>query len=228
VKLWGSYAFEGLMYWLSRFFKRSLAGALTLKRYCRMRLAEENRYLFIPSSLDVKLEVDEAFVTLTLDHQGGKGVNYDHRDILTVGNRIRVIGDPESGKSSLVKRLFRDACYQALRKPSQARLPFLVELKNLSVPGKQPPEKLGEWFVKKLREVANKSKVYQMEECFDTYAENTGLFVLLDGLDEVSTSDYARVQSAIIGLSQRLSQMSERSIIVLTMWTQFHQQGSVP
>ena len=67
-----------------------------------------------------------------------------------------------------------------------------------------------------------------MEECFDTYAENTGLFVLLDGLDEVSTSDYARVQSAIIGLSQRLSQMSERSIIVLTMRTQFHQQGSVP
>src|SRR5205809_7266492 len=149
VKTWGTYALEGLMYWLSRFFRRSLAGALTLKRYCRMRLAEENRYLFVPSSLDVKLEIDEAFVTLTLDHQGGKGVIYDHREILTIGNRIRVIGDPGSGKSSLVKRLFRDACYQALRKPSKARLPILIELKDLLVPGKQSEEKLGDWFLKK-------------------------------------------------------------------------------
>ena len=224
VKVWGAYALEGMLYWLSRFFRRSLAGSLTLKRYCRMRLAEENRYLFVPSSLDVKLEVDEAFVTLTLDNQGGKGINYDHRDILAAGNRIRVIGDPGSGKSSLIKRLFRDACYHALRKPSKARLPLLVELKNLSVPGKQHPEKLGDWFVKKLRDATSKSKVYQMEECFDTYAENTGLFVLLDGLDEVSTSNYAKVQSAIIALSHRLSQMSEHSIIVLTMRTQFHQQ----
>jgi hypothetical protein len=224
LKLWGSYALEGVMYWVSRFLKRSLAGALTLKRYCRMRLAEENRYLFVPSSLDVKLEVDEAFVRLTLDRQGGDASNHDHRDILTVGNRIRVIGDPGSGKSSLTKRLFRDTCYQALRRPSEARLPILVELKNLSVPAKQTSEKLGEWSVKKLRDAACKSKVYQVAECFDTYAENTGLLVLLDGLDEVSTSNYPRVQSAIIGLSQRLSQMSETNVIVMTMRTQFHQQ----
>jgi hypothetical protein len=55
VKLWGTYILEGIMYWLSRGFKRSLAGSLTLKRYCRLRLAEENRYLYVPSSLDIKL-----------------------------------------------------------------------------------------------------------------------------------------------------------------------------
>ncbi len=224
VKAWGGYAVEGVMYWLSRVFTRSLAGSLTLKRYCRMRLAEDNRYLFVPSSLDVKLEVDEAFVTVTLDQQAGKGAVYDHTNVLTVGNRIRVIGDPGSGKSSLVKRLFRDACYLSLEKPLKARLPILVELKSLSVPDRQPTDKLGDWFVKKLRDDASKNRVYQMEQCFDAYAESTGLLVFLDGLDEVSTSNYPRVQRAINELGRTLGQMSESSTIVLTMRTQFHQQ----
>jgi predicted NACHT family NTPase len=197
LKAWSSYILEGWMYWLSRLFNRTLAGSLTLRRYCRLRLAEENRYLYVPSRQDVKLQVDEAYVPLTLEQQGTQCPTYTHRDILTTSNRIRVVGDPGSGKSSLVKRLFRDTCYQALAKPSQGKLPILIELKHLAIPEKLPKSRMGAWLVGKLREEACQNRVYKMGECFDTYAEGAGLVIFLDGLDEVSTSNYDRVRAAI-------------------------------
>jgi hypothetical protein len=98
LKEWVSYTVEGGMYWLSRLLKRSLAATLTLKRYCRLQLAGQNRYLHVPSSDDLKLEIDDVFVTLILENSGREKQSYNHRDILTVGNRIRVLGDPGSGK----------------------------------------------------------------------------------------------------------------------------------
>ncbi len=222
IKSLGSYAIEGLMYWASRFFKKSLAGALSLKHYCRLRLAGESRYLFVPSSLDIKLPIDEVFVSLSLGQQGGTGELYSHRDILTVGNRIRVVGEPGSGKSSLIKRLFRDACCDGMVRPSKARLPILIELKTLTLPDKSTD--FGDWFVNHLKENVNRLRVYQMDECFDSYVENSGLIILLDGLDEVSSVNYPNIQSAIIELSKRLSELSQNNVIVLTMRTQFHQQ----
>lgn len=223
LKSLGTYALEGVMYWVSRSFKHSLAGALTLKQYCRLRLAEENRYLLVPSSLDIKLPIDDVFVTLSLDQQGGTGATYNHHDLLGSGNRIRVIGDPGSGKSSLIKRIFRDACFSAVGKTSHARIPILIELKNLNVPRKSKAN-LAEWFVAYLKDFVNKSHVYQMGECFDTYVGNAGLLVLLDGLDEVSSSKYSKVQTAITALSTKLSDLSPNNIVILTMRTQFHQQ----
>ena len=48
--------------------------------------------------------------------------------------------------------------------------------------------------------------------------------MLLDGLDEVSSSAYQDTRTAILGISQKLGQLSEENVIVLTMRTQFHQQ----
>ena len=224
IKRWISYILEGLLYWISRSFKRSLASALTLKRYCRLRLAEDNQFLFVPSSQDFKLEIDKVFVTLSLDQQNGDPKIYNHRNLLDSGNRIRVIGDPGSGKSSLIKRIFRDTCYLALEAPKKAKIPFIIELKSLKIPTKKLDENLGDWFLEKIIDDACKNSVYQMRECFDTYAEGAGILILLDGLDEVSSSEYPRVQKAINALSVRLAQMSERNTLVLTMRIQFHQQ----
>jgi hypothetical protein len=224
LKRLSSYLLEGGMYWFSRFVMHSLAGALTLKRYCRLQLRGWNQYLHVPSTLDIKLNIDDVYVTLTLERQGGLEGKYNHTDLLKAGNRIRVIGDPGSGKSSLVKRLFRDACHQAIKNPRKSQLPIFVELKNLEIPAKLGDKKLGTWFLNKLREDAERSAVYQMGDCFDSYARTVGLLVLLDGLDEVSTKNYPRVQLAIQGLAEELGHLSESSNVVLTMRTQFHQQ----
>ena len=134
------------------------------------------------------------------------------------------MGDPGSGKSSLTKRVFRDACRKGVDEPPKARFPILLELRNLVIPNKVKDENLGDWFYKRLRELAEETAVYKMGECFDNYAKTEGLLVLLDGLDEVSSTRYARVQLAINALSNKLSSLSANSVLVLTMRTQFHQQ----
>jgi GTPase SAR1 family protein len=224
LKFWSKYAIEGVLYWVSRTLKRSIAAAFTLKRYCDLRLAEENKFLYVPSGLDIKLNIDKVFVPLTLEGQGTEKATYTHETLLTVGNRIRVIGDPGSGKSSLVKRILRDACLQAIRNPQRSKLPILVELKSLNAPAKMSKDKLGTWFFNRLRSDATKSDVYQMADCFETYAKDSGLLVLLDGLDEVSSLHYSQVEKALISLSEQLDKMSGNNTIVLTMRTQFHQQ----
>lgn len=224
IKEWGTYLIEGLMFHISKYVRGSLAGRLTLKHYCRLRLEEDNRYLHVPSSLDIKLEVDDAFVTLLLEHQGGQRDLYDHNNILNIGSRIRVLGDPGSGKSSLVKRLMRDACRKAIKNPKNSKLPILLELKKLNIKSLKKAEDPGIWYFQKIKtEVANYA-AYLMDDCFDTFSKSNGLLILLDGLDEVSSTDYPIVQSAIDGLSRVLAGQGKNNVIVLTMRTQFHQQ----
>ena len=222
IKDWSGYIIEGLLYWATRIIRHSFAGTLTLRRYCKLKLCDDSRYLYVPSSLDIKLDIDTVFVPLTLEEQVTNDRKYNHANLLSVGNRIRIIGDPGSGKSSLVKKIYRDCLYHGLQYPAKARFPIIIELKNLEVPTKT--KDLGTWFYNKIRNEVDKSKVYRMTECFDSYALNVGLLVLLDGLDEVSTSNYPKTQRAIEGLSDKLIQMSDKNCILLTMRTQFHQQ----
>ncbi len=225
LKKWGAYTIEAVEYTFSRSLNRSLASSATLRRYCRLRLEEDNRFLHVPStSLDIKLDIDSFFITLCLDETGANSSPYDHRNITEAGNRIRIVGDPGSGKSTLTKRIFRDCCVQAINREDQSRFPFIVELKSLEVPENLNDAELRGWLLDYLLKDACKSNVYRMPECFKSYAETTGLFVLLDGLDEVSTTKFPRLRTAINGLSSCLAQMGHRNIIALTMRTQFHQE----
>lgn len=220
---WASYLLEGILYWVQRAANRSLAGTLTLKRYARLRLAGDTRYLLVPSRLNFTLDIDDMFVKLELVQTGGRTGIFDHRNVLTVGNRIHVMGDPGSGKSTLVKRLFRDACVEAIRRPSRSRLPILLELKQLVVP-KGGTAQSEEWLFEELRRLVSAEGVYKMSECFDVCAKSHGLLVCLDGLDEVSTQQYPVVFRAIVRLSEVLTRHSAENVIVLTMRTQFYEQ----
>jgi hypothetical protein len=224
LKKLGGYVLEGILEQSSRVVTQSAAGRLTLRRYCRVQLGGATQYLSVPSRVDVLLEIDRAYVPLVLEGQGTKQLSYTHSDVIAAGNRIRVIGDPGSGKSTLVKRLFRDACSGGKRKPGKSRLPVIVELKNLEVTGKASGGDLGQWFYEYLRSTVGKVDAYRIQECFDAYAHGSGILVLLDGLDEVSTTHYPIVQDAINALSRRLDELGDKNVVVLTSRTQFHQQ----
>lgn len=224
IKEWTAYLIEGVMYALSKYVKHSLAGALSLKRYSRIQLAVEKfKYLHVPSSFDIKLNIDEMFVTLSLKNHKEEVSNFTHNNFLTLGNRIKVMGDPGSGKSSLVKRVFRDHCLKGMKNAKKSKLPVLIELKNVTPPDGTVND-WGRWFFEYIREEVAKVDAYKMSACFDNYAATSGLLVLLDGLDEVSSLNYCVIEKAINGLSDCLNELSADNVVVLTMRTQFYQQ----
>lgn len=223
LKDWSVYTLDGILFWSARIFKLNLAARLSLTRYCRMQLEGFTRYLQVPATTDISLEIDKVFVPLALEAVVSRQ-NIDHTNALEIGNRIRIIGDPGSGKTSITKRVFRDFCYQAMSKPRISKLPIIVELRHLVLPSQQSDHNLGEWLLTNVRDQVTKYVVYRMDECFDIYLNTSGLLVLLDGLDEVSSKDYLKVQLAINQFSQILSEKSEKNSIILTMRVQFHQQ----
>jgi GTPase SAR1 family protein len=149
--------------------------------------------------------------------------NYDHNTILEAGSRIRLIGDPGSGKSSIAKRLVRDECHRALSGGNR-RFPVLIELRRISIPGNVADEKLGDWLFSQLNRRVKTYAVYEIDKCFDIFAKTSGLHIVLDGLDEVASHSYPRVRIAINLLSEKLSKLGDKNIVVITLRTQFHQQ----
>src|SRR5205085_94474 len=102
LKVLGKFATEGLLAAVSHIFMRSLSARISLRKYCRTLLSS-TRYVHVPSRADVAIELDQIYVTLSLDRLDGREDAFNHSDLLSAGNRIRVVGDPGSGKSSLVQ-----------------------------------------------------------------------------------------------------------------------------
>jgi adenylate kinase family enzyme len=214
---------DGVVYSLNKTVVHRLAASLTLKRYCRLQLAGATKYLRVPAATEVGIDIDMIFVPLVLENQG-MGAAYDSSQLLEAGNRVRVVGDPGSGKSSAAKKLFRDECHKALSIPTLSRFPIFIELRNLEIPKNIANAKLGDWMIDYIRTACAKYDVYELKQCFDIYANKSGLLVILDGLDEVSSPMYPRVAAALNALSIKLEQLGENNAIVLTLRTQFHQQ----
>lgn len=208
-----------------RMFRLGLVTSIVARSYAKIELAKpDTNILQVPSVVTISLQTDNIFVPLTMEEVGHQR-QYSHTTVLEAGNRIRIIGDPGAGKTSIVKRLFRDACHRLIDDSGKHLLPIIVELRNLSKPPKtEDGNKLGDWLFKEIKAKVCRVGVFRVDEYFDLAAKNTGLMLLLDGLDEVATTDYPRVEAAILKLSDNLSNLSINNVIVLTMRIQFHQQ----
>jgi hypothetical protein len=214
---------DGIVYTLNKIVVHRVAASLTLRRYCRLQLAGPTKYLRVPASTEISIDIDRIFVPLVLENQGLSST-YDSLSLLDAGTRVRVVGDPGSGKSSAAKKLFRDVCRRATFLPASSRFPIFLELRNLEIPKTVAANKLGDWIVNHIKTLCASYEVYNLEQCFDVYANKTGLLIILDGLDEVSSTRYPRIALALNALSTKLQQLGENNAVVLTLRAQFHQQ----
>ncbi len=213
---------DAVFFAVGRVFRTALMRRVSLRRYCRTLLGKSgSRYLAVPGRTSVFLETDSVFVPLRFSKKLGSQNLL--REVSSKGLRVRIIGDPGSGKSSLVKKMFRQMLSQGLHGHPQHKLPIMLELKTFSPPD-LAEDLLGEWAYGELRRSVAAVEGFEMEKLFDVYAFGRGVVVLLDGLDEVASDVYPRVATAILELSKLLENKSDGNSVVLTMRSQFHQQ----
>jgi energy-coupling factor transporter ATP-binding protein EcfA2 len=218
------YILEGLQWHLGRHIDRRWASRASLAQYTRAQLnSVDFRYLHVPGT-DTPLETDDVFIPLALEVGTGSGQTYTADTLLEAGKRVNVVGDPGSGKSTLAKVLLRQACRSLNDSPAKEPLPVLLALKDLTSDALYAGEDPADGLLKRLRDEVGTVHGYEMARLFDSYLDTVGILVLLDGLDEVSTSNYKHVANALRGFSSRLERRSPNSAIVLTMRTHFYHQ----
>ncbi|HYI62601.1 MAG TPA: NACHT domain-containing protein [Acidimicrobiales bacterium] len=208
----------------------------SFRRYCRVVLARpQSRYLHVPGRNQISLETDDIFVPLTVSSTSTS--QRDHVEYLysllnepDSARFVQIVGDPGSGKSSLVKHIFRAACSQskvgsgrwARRHPPL--LPIVIELKSFVPPTDLEDSELADWALSEVRRQVTDVHGFAMGTLFESSSTGDGLLVLLDGLDEVSSDRYRPTSQAILGLCRLLSNRSPRNKVVMTMRSQFHSQ----
>jgi NACHT domain len=217
----GTYVGGAVAHWLGKHARHAFAAPVSAYSYAGRALMDNATALLrVPSNKDRALRTDDIFVPLGLE---GSGRRILHSEVLTTGNRLRISGDPGSGKSTIMKRLFRDEC-RKLRTPEtiwKAMLPVLIELRHVRVPKTDDAAKLNKELMAYVERALTSVQDYRMDVCLEAYIGKRGLLLLLDGADEIQSSDYPRIERAIIALSEKLARDSPQSKIVLTMRSQF-------
>lgn len=219
---------DALLWLFMKEARRRVSVAVNIRRYCRTIL-KDDKYakLLIPGRRDAHASIENVFVDLRMDHAANEGTEFTNATLLDAGSRLRIIGDPGSGKSSLVKWVLRDSCKSAMLTPIRSRLPIFIELKAFPVPAEGlHPHDLGEWALAHVRQRVVALEGHMMNEFFDhcVRSNRSGVLLLLDGLDEVVSEDCNLVVQAVNALGRRLAELSPQNIMVVTMRSQFHEQ----
>lgn len=156
--------------YIINFFKRELNNSFKKVNY-----QNQNFDNYILSEKDRLQKQSERFVSLNLKEmttQNLTGKSGFIEDILTSSfNRIRILGQGGSGKTTTLEYLLYKDCLKWLDSPSNSKIPILISLANLS-----STEKILESIAKKLN-----TNIDYIEELLET----NELKIYLDGINEM-------------------------------------------
>lgn len=218
----GAHVGGAVAHYLGKHIRHAFAAPISAYSYAHRALINDATALLrVPlGGKGRALRIDKVFVPLALE---GSGRRIFHSEVLAAGSRLRISGDPGSGKSTIMKRLFRDECRRLRSRKTlwRSMLPVLIELRNVDVPETGNDDKLAEALMAYVKRALTSVQDYRMDECLNAYLRKRGLLLLLDGADEIQSSDYPRIERAIIALSEQIARDSPSSRIVLTMRSQF-------
>ena len=220
VESFSRYVSQGIKYYLGRFVRRQLAAEFTLRQYARLHLRNTATHMLVPATYPVRLAVDAVFVPLLLRDSMQGTIDY-HRLAESSSARSMIVGEPGSGKSSLMKRSFRDACRRAAADPRGSPLPILFELRDLSaLPDRRLDLSDPEIFLDVVSRSLADAAVFKADKPLQHLQHGPGLLILLDGLDEVPTELVDIVTDAIAGVADYLGNASPGSSVVVSTRSQ--------
>jgi hypothetical protein len=204
-----------------RLVSRTLSRQLAVRQYAKMRHSMFETHLIVPSVDNAQIDIDTAYVPLSLSGGGGSRV-----PDMTLADQwdgaVLIFGEAGSGKSSLTKKLFRRSCMRVYESPARFRLPVHVELRRIIWPTDDASDKNpGIWLYDELmRKAAEGKGVHNARFVVEAAASTIGLIVLLDGLDEVPQRHLLYATTAIVELARHLSGISTNTTVIITARTQ--------
>lgn len=207
-------------------FSQLLAAQFGIRQYAERVLATFPRDLLVPGAHTFKLPINRTYIRLSLRTAPQRRIQ--DKTLLSKEGIVLVLGEPGSGKSSLTRKLFREACESAYVHPFRARLPVHLELKRLTWSDMPSADAEGaQWIVNAVQDcVLSVRGVHDPVFLYEAFSFNPGLVVFLDGLDEIPSRYLKPAVAAVAGGAKALREMSASTTIILTARTQL--RGSLP
>lgn len=153
-----------------------------LRRY-RRSLEKKYQNVEITFRPDRPLEMHKVYVPLKLTH--GSPEEIDAQQTIANNNRVIVLGPPGSGKSMLMRRLALDYGLNSRASLPDCPVPIVLELNRVGGSDRSLEEHLAE--VLAINEFPNATRFV------NEHLKRGTLMLLLDGLDEVNSSQRAEV-----------------------------------
>jgi hypothetical protein len=220
------YVYGGVKYSVGRVLNPALSAQLSLRRYGTQRLGGAPRVMRVPGLRPRSLEISKYYIGLSLSSESQP---IPDLILLALEEPVVVLGEPGAGKSSMVSMLYRSMCAGCISHPQSMRLPVRLELKNLRVPdGDLEDDAADTWLLDVVRRAVISVNTYRVDVLFERMVSTRGVFVLLDGFDEVPAGRIEQLVDLLARGTRRLQDLSERNAVLLTSRPQAYAASGGP